>query len=237
MDNKYVVVGEAVNASAVFLSEGAIVIDTSVNEELAKELLLKLEGKNVRYVINTHEHQDHIAGNHLFNAPVICAFPASESIHKSLLPSQYQVMFKEEMKLIMSETIIIKHYGGHSPGSAVVYFPNRRLLFSGDLVFSNRIPFMGQADFHNWIQALADLESLEIDTVIPGHGLKGGKEILTVQREWLENFVRKIVGWKRKAMSPDEINSCVFDEYQIPERWHSMIVPAVQRVLEEYKLD
>ena len=42
----------------------------------------------------------------------------------------------------------------HTPEDLVVYLPQEKVLFAGDLVFRNRIPFVGQADSRHWIQAL-----------------------------------------------------------------------------------
>ncbi len=45
----------------------------------------------------------------------------------------------------------------HTPEDLVVWVPQLKLLFAGDLVFRGRIPFVGQADSGRWISALDTL--------------------------------------------------------------------------------
>jgi glyoxylase-like metal-dependent hydrolase (beta-lactamase superfamily II) len=73
--------GLTVNANSVFIINDAdvVVVDTTLTPGTAKELLAalrKLTNKPVKYVINTHWHDDHIMGNQVFRA----AFPAAEFI-------------------------------------------------------------------------------------------------------------------------------------------------------------
>src|SRR5436190_23033834 len=76
-------------------------------------------------------------------------------------------------------------------GDAVVYLPAPKVLFAGDLVAPNFIPYAkGRTQtVMNWIEALKKLEKMEIDTVIPGHGDKAAKDSITKQREFLELLV------------------------------------------------
>ena len=73
--------GLTVNANSVFIinDNDVVVVDTTLTPGTAKELLAalrKLTNKPVRYVINTHWHDDHIMGNQVFRT----AFPAAEFI-------------------------------------------------------------------------------------------------------------------------------------------------------------
>jgi len=73
--------GLTTNANSVFIinEEDVVVVDTTLTPGTARELLAairKLTSKPVKYVINTHWHDDHIVGNQVFRA----AFPAAEFI-------------------------------------------------------------------------------------------------------------------------------------------------------------
>src|ERR1700687_2655964 len=73
--------GFAVDANVVFIihDEDAIVVDTNVAPSSAKQLLgalRKLTTKPVKYVVNTHWHDDHISGNQIYRE----AFPGVEFI-------------------------------------------------------------------------------------------------------------------------------------------------------------
>ena len=73
--------GMTVNANSVFIinEDDVVVVDTTLTPGTAKEelaALRKLTGKPVRYVINTHWHDDHIMGNQVYRD----AFPGAEFI-------------------------------------------------------------------------------------------------------------------------------------------------------------
>lgn len=64
------------------------------------------------------------------------------------------------------------HTGGHTAGSSIVYIPEDRVLFAGDLVFAKTFPWAGDpsANPDVWIDAFKAILRLEIETIIPGHG-------------------------------------------------------------------
>lgn len=75
------------NSNTVFIigKKHVTVVDSNISSEYTKEVLAalrKLPDKPVRFVINTHWHEDHIIGNHVYRD----AFPNAEFIgHKSTL--------------------------------------------------------------------------------------------------------------------------------------------------------
>lgn len=229
------VLGETVNSSLVSLKEGVIVIDTSVSEEGAREVFTAAGqlGK-VLYVVNTHEHGDHVAGNHLFSCPIISSAIAREGMLKASVSALPTLVFSHELELFGSEPIFFKHFGGHSPGSAVVYFPQRGLLFTGDLVFAGRVPYMGQAEYRRWLAALTELEGWKVDTVVPGHGPQGGKELLVGQRQWLEKYVQDVLSWTAQGLSLQEMLQRVLSQHQVVERWYPMITRSLELIQAEY---
>jgi glyoxylase-like metal-dependent hydrolase (beta-lactamase superfamily II) len=77
----------------------------------------------------------------------------------------------------------------------VVYVPSERVLFAGDLVFRNRIPFVGQADSRRWLAALDVLLAYDAAAIVPGHGPASTepRKDLTLTRDYLA-FLRKSMG-------------------------------------------
>ena len=67
----------------------------------------------------------------------------------------------------------------------VVYLKNRKILFSGDLIFNKINPFLIRKSGASVIKWIADLDSLlnrwDITTIVPGHGNTGGKADCTQQ--------------------------------------------------------
>ena len=79
------------------------------------------------------------------------------------------------------------------------------MLFAGDLVFRNRIPYVGQADSKHWIEALQNLLTFDTQWVIPGHGpiSNDPKGDMTLTRDYLL-YLRESMGRAANEMEPFE---------------------------------
>lgn len=87
-----------------------------------------------------------------------------------VLPS---VTFGDYFSLSDGQTTIeMIHIGGHSDCSSIVYIPDEKILFTGDILFAKTFPFAGDAsaDPDKWIKALELIAKLDVKTIIPGHG-------------------------------------------------------------------
>lgn len=58
----------------------------------------------------------------------------------------------------------------HCDGDLILYLPRQKIAFLGDLLFVGRFPWLGDCDLDGWIDRLDYVLSLDIDTVVPGHG-------------------------------------------------------------------
>lgn len=141
--------------------------------------------EDIRYIINTHSHPDHFEGSEMFNdSGVKIALHEDEIAFMNgagaklynlfgLSPPDVKVdmILKEGEILLGDETFHILHIPGHSPGSIGLYWPARKALFPGDVIFSQNV---GRTDFPGGsgdllkksIKALADLD---VETLFPGH--------------------------------------------------------------------
>jgi glyoxylase-like metal-dependent hydrolase (beta-lactamase superfamily II) len=104
----------------------------------------------------------------------------------------------------------ITHVGpAHSPEDLMVYVPSEKVLFAGDLVFRGRIPFVGNADSKGWLVALDEIEKLNPEVVIPGHGAYSVKPAEDIA------FTRGYLKYLRESMSSAALNMDSFeDAYQ-----------------------
>lgn len=70
-----------------------------------------------------------------------------------------------------NETAHLNYWGpAHCDGDIVVYLEKSKVIFLGDLLFYGRFPWLGDCDLDGWIDRLACVLTLDIKTVIPGHG-------------------------------------------------------------------
>lgn len=89
------------------------------------------------------------------------------------------------------ETVeLINFGGGHTPSMTGMYIPSRKLLFTGDLGFNERLPgLLDDSTFADWISSFEKMVSMvpEDVTVIPGHGTP--TDLTTLKRQTYDYFV------------------------------------------------
>jgi cyclase len=185
------------NIGIIHTAEGIIVVDTSISIKRMGEILdaAGVSATDVCRVIYTHMHADHINGNSLFSCPVICHSKAKARMAKKCAKlGQELITFDSEYELSVGDVKMrLIHTGGHTPESIVVWLPEDKVLFSGDLIFSGRAPFLASVtNFNDLVKALKWLPTLGADVIIPGHGpLCDDDEIMT-QTNYLES-TREVV--------------------------------------------
>lgn len=105
------------------------------------------------------------------------------------------------------------HSGGHSPATTMVYLPERRLIFTGDLVFNNMHPSMGQAQTKEWLVALNQLRKLTIDVIVPGHGQVCDKECTYPLSDYIREMRARVRRHYQSNRSKTETASLIINEF------------------------
>jgi glyoxylase-like metal-dependent hydrolase (beta-lactamase superfamily II) len=101
--------------------------------------------------------------------------------------------------------------GAHSPEDIMLWVDNDRVLLAGDLYFSGRLPFVGNADSRSWLAAMDVIAPLAPALVIPGHGKSSSdpQPDIALTREYLA-FLREKMGAAVKELVPfDEAYAAV----------------------------
>lgn len=75
-----------------------------------------------------------------------------------------------ELEIGGRSIVLIEVGPAHTPGDAIVWVPDRGVLFSGDIVFSGVTPIMWTGPASNWVAALERISELEPAAIVPGHG-------------------------------------------------------------------
>jgi cyclase len=96
------------------------------------------------------------------------------------------ITYSERMTLSLDgRTIELIHPGvAHSNGDTMIYLPEQKILFAGDILFNHIFPpvFGSSA---GWIAAIERLEQMDIETIVPGHGYLATKKELVDLKECL----------------------------------------------------
>ncbi len=109
-------------------------------------------------------------------------------------------------------TVMLRSYGlGHTRGDQVVFCPDERVLFTGDLVESRVFPIYpffppddADVDGTRWIEVLRRLEELEPAIVVPGHGDASGPEVIATALAFHEKLRAETFRLAADGLSADE---------------------------------
>jgi len=100
---------------------------------------------------------------------------------------------------------IIDMGGAHSPEDIMLAVDDDKMLFAGDLFFTGRIPFVGEADSKVWLGALDAMLKIGPKVVVPGHGemSRAPQRDLQLTRSYLV-YLRRVMGDAVADMTPFE---------------------------------
>ncbi|MGI9143084.1 MAG: MBL fold metallo-hydrolase, partial [Fluviibacter sp.] len=211
------------NAGFVVTPVGVVIIDALGSPELARRLIAqirKVTDKPLNTVIVTHYHADHVYGLQVFKeagARIVAHEASGEYLNSETarlrLEASRQELFpwvddstrlmppdapiRGAIKLVVGgvDFDIIPVGPSHTPDDLVVWLPQSKVLFAGDLVFRNRIPFVGQADSRQWIESLNTLLKFPAKVMVPGHGpaSTNPQQDMSLTRDYLV-YLRQTMG-------------------------------------------
>lgn len=75
---------------------------------------------------------------------------------------------------------------GHTKSDIIMYLPEDKIVFTGDLVFIGSHPYLADGNPHNLISSLNELKKMDIEKVVPGHGPVGNKDDIIMMIRYIE---------------------------------------------------
>ncbi|MEH7094461.1 MBL fold metallo-hydrolase [Neobacillus vireti] len=111
--------------------------------------------------------------------------------------------------------------GGHSYCDAMLYIPDNKVIFMGDLLFVNCHPtFFEESDPKKWIEILHRVKNLEIEAAIPGHGSIGTKADLTK----VITYITYLMSIVLENSEDDKVEiPTIYKDWTSPEVYHQNI--------------
>ena len=227
----------ASNAGFVIGEDGVVVIDTFTSAGGAKQLLAEIRRRTklpVRFVINTHHHLDHVAGNAVFieaGAVVV----AHRNVHGWMRPENQRLLdlagsavppemkamvegialpamgYHDELDLHLGSRLVrVRWMAGHTGGDSVVTIPDARVVFTGDLFWHRMLPNLIDATTASWIETLDTLSALEpSSTFVSGHGGVGRTADVIAFREYLATLRRLVSEARERRLTGDALAAAV----------------------------
>lgn len=211
------------NAGFVITDEGVVIFDALGTPALAWQLrqkIKKLTDKPVIKVIVSHYHADHVLGLEVFKdegAEILAPIEASTYLDTGLGKERLEertlsldpwvtektrliepdVWLDKSMTLkIGGKTLSILHLGkAHSDGDIAMLVEPGKVLFTGDILFEGRVPFVGSADTKGWLEALESMQTSGIKALVPGHGPAASDPdaAIVMTRDYLA-YLREVMG-------------------------------------------
>jgi len=186
------------NAGFVVTGAGVVVFDTLGTPALGRLLLEKIHNvtdQPVVRVILSHYHADHIYGLQVFedlDAEILAPagardYLASEEARERLEERRFSLdpWVNDNTRLVTPDRyldtdlqfrlgdvdfVLTVLGAAHSDGDLTMYVAPDRVLFSGDVIFEGRVPFLGDANTRTWLEVLERMEQEQLTALVPGHG-------------------------------------------------------------------
>ena len=212
------------NAGVIVTGAGVVIFDALGTPALSRMLLEKVRmitAEPVVRVIVSHYHADHVYGLQVFedmNAEILAPagsekYLASEGAKERLeerrftldpwvndktrlvFPDQY-LSEGQQFRLGDVEFVITVVGNAHSDGDLTLYVEPDRVLFSGDIIFEGRVPFLGDSNTRRWVRILERMEKEQLVALVPGHGGVADKpnEAISLTRRYLVYLREKMGG-------------------------------------------
>src|SRR5437667_6156312 len=187
----YMISGEGGNVAVYVTTEGVVLVDDMFDRNHADILaqVKSVTDKPLKYVLNTHQHDDH-AGGDLKMLPIaeVIAHKNARANLVDIKQPYYEdtpgtpiglprITFSDEISVSLGgREVRATYFGrGHTNGDAVVYFPALRVIHTGDLFLGRRpgkgpniyVDYAQGGSFLDWTKTLDGLLTLDFDIAIP----------------------------------------------------------------------
>jgi glyoxylase-like metal-dependent hydrolase (beta-lactamase superfamily II) len=229
------------NAGVVVGEQAVAVIDTFASIDAAKQLhadIRKLTKLPIKFVINTHYHLDHVAGNGVFaadGAVLLAHRNVRDWIHAETLrlvtegmAAEQKTITREQREFIEalvaptavydgsmdlylgSRRLQVRSFPGHTGGDSVVFVPDVSVAFTGDLFWHNNIPNAIDASMTPWIDTLNRFaDSYAQYKFVAGHGDVGTVTDVIAFRDYLATLRTSVTDAQADGKSGETVADTV----------------------------
>jgi glyoxylase-like metal-dependent hydrolase (beta-lactamase superfamily II) len=229
------------NIGIVLGSDAALVVDTGMgpaNGRTVLEVAKRLAGQRALVLTLTHFHPEHGFGAQAFKGHAKIHYNRSQRDELQAKGQAYLGMFKtfgpgvaaalEDTQLVLPDDVYeeastaidlggrrveLRTWGlAHTAGDPVVWLPEERILFTGDLAEERIFPIFpwfppedATIDGARWAAILSELIAWKPAIVVPGHGDLGGVEILAAVRDYMIDLGGRVAAERRSGRHADAI--------------------------------
>ncbi|HEY3815181.1 MAG TPA: MBL fold metallo-hydrolase [Caulobacteraceae bacterium] len=220
------------NAGFVIGDDGVLVVDSFFTPAASKALLEEIRKRTklpIRYLVNTHYHIDHTAGDGVFHdagATIVAQRHVADWVHSEnpkffgdkITPEQKAAIAAIPTPTLLVDTRMTLHLGkrvievverpGHTGGDVTIYIPDAKVLFCGDLLWKKIPPNLIDATVSKWVPTLEKIEHAphaDALTYVPGHGDVGTIADVAAFRGYLEAVRAAVKDGQAKGLKGDDL--------------------------------
>ena len=247
--NLHMITGEGGNVALYVTDEGVVLVDDMFDrnhDDILKQVKAVTD-RPLRYVFNTHQHDDHAGGD--AKMLPIAEVIAHKNVRANLtdIKQPYyedtpgtpiglpRLTFTDEMTLHLGGGEVQAHYfgRGHTSGDAVIYFPELKVIHTGDLFLAFRagsargsaptrerppgvpiyVDYVQGGSFLEWSKTMDEMLKLDFDTVIAGHGPVSTRADVVKFRADLETMRNRLAGLIKGGSDKAAIVKILEDDY------------------------
>src|SRR5256885_3655370 len=219
-------IGLVPNVGIVVGSKATLVVDTGLGPRNGDAIVREMKKVSTNadvYVVTTHYHPEHSLGVAAFKGAKLLmtrlqqqdmtelgkqiqdTFAGRSPLNAELLngvpyPTP-DILFDREYRLDLGGVHARLLWRGpaamHTRGDTMIFVEEDRVLFTGDVVMSQRfVAAQNTSSISTWLSTLDELASLEPAKVVPSHGSIGDAAMITRQRELLPTGQERVGGLK-----------------------------------------
>jgi len=188
-DNIYMLIGQGGNIGVSAGDDSVFIIDDQYAPLTPKIIsaIKTISDKPIKYVVNTHYHEDHTGGNENL-AKLGTTIIAHDNVRKRLendnpMEALPVITFSDKLSVyINGEQVLVFHLdNAHTDGDSMLYFVSSNVLHTGDIYFNSMYPYIdldSGGTVNGYIEAIKQvLIVIDDETkIIPGHGALSNKK-------------------------------------------------------------
>ena len=209
----------------VYLTDEGVVLLDSKNDRMHDDVVAKvrsLTDKPIKYVVLTHNHQDHSGGAakmQQIGATVVISRDDRRQMARTNQPGLPQIAYAGQTSLFVGgKEVQLTEYCGHTRGDTVAYLPAARVVVTGDLVTTpDTIPqIVNYGDGGNWTdlgRTLDTIANMDFDVMVGGHGPILTKQEFLRHRDKVAGIRERARALVKQGRSQDEVTQTLLKEF------------------------
>jgi cyclase len=146
-----------------------------------------------------------------------------------------QQTFSGELSMRVGELALelIEVGPAHTRGDTLVHVPARRVLFSGDILFSGAHPIAWAGPVSNWIAACDHILAMDIEVIVPGHGPLAGPAAVSELKAYFEYLYEQARACHAEGMTALEAARAISLERWVDWRERERLVVNIANIYAE----